>query len=117
MEAVNPNGTGVTLTATIHDPSNHTTGTAITPPSGKSPTTSFIEYAGVVYPDRVAIFYDGKCVASWPMFSGGNISWYGLVDLTAANGGWAGTADPDASFDPLEISTIELRRMPAVYGR
>jgi len=116
MEAVNPIGTSVTVTATIRDASNHTTGTALASPPGKNPTSSFIDYAGVIYPDRVAIFYDGKCVASWPMFSGGNISWYGLVDLTASNGGWAGTADPDEIFDPLEISAIELREMPAAYG-
>lgn len=122
LEGINPDGRGVQLTATIHPTPGYgvENNTQNLPwPGGKDPTQNFIEYAGLVYDDLIAIFHDGKCVCTWPMFPGGaGMEYFVLVNNTVSSGGWAGGPNPPdrTNFSPYVLRECEVWQMPPQYG-
>lgn len=123
LEAVNPSGANLEMTCSVHTTDKTWEGGAGSQtkivPFTADPQTTPHRYGALVYPDLIAIFWDGVCVNTWPTPADLTSKvLYMLFDHgVGAPGSWAGT--PAAGVTVLEDMTITdlgAWSMPAVYA-
>jgi hypothetical protein len=114
LEAIEQ-GTAIELTSSNHD--NAITGASITDIWGPGSPGQSMAMMGVVYPDLIATFQNGKCVATFPTQSDeASALWYLILnDGIGAPGSWAGAPPAGASLEPTVFSNITAYAMPTLY--
>jgi hypothetical protein len=115
LEAVMVSAT-VELTSSNHDAAIGSGSTTDVWASGGPSTVCAM--MGVVYPDLIAIFENGKCVTTFPTQSDeADAFWYLILnDGIGAPGSWAGTPPAGTkTLAPTVFSNITAYAMPAQY--